>query len=269
MNITIGRPYAISEKGGRLNNEDFIYPSPEAVSPNQKLFLVCDGVGGAEKGEIASSLACDHFRTYFSSMLGKDEEPAAEFVQKAVQYTEACFDDYISKHPEATGMATTLTMLYIGASGITLAHIGDSRIYQFRDGQIIYQTEDHSLVNSYMKSGRITPAEAVNHPKRNIILRAIQGTARPTQADVALIQDIRPGDYFFMCTDGILEQLTNEDLSSLFKDQTAPEVIKDILMESCEGKTNDNFSFYIIPIQNIQTSVGYKQNLLSFLYSFI
>jgi protein phosphatase len=268
MNITVGKLYAVSEKGCRANNEDSIYPSPEVAGSNQKLFLICDGVGGAEKGEIASSMTCDYFSTYFSSML-TEENPTPEFIQKAIQYTEAHFDTYVAEHPEAQGMATTLIMLYIGTNGITLAHVGDSRIYQFRNGEIRYQTEDHSLVNSLIKLGNITSQEAYNHPKKNVILRAIQGTDRHTDADVTLIQDIQPGDYFFMCTDGVLENLTNETLASVFKEQASSEIIKDILMESCEGKTRDNFSFYIIPIQNIQDSTGYGQNLLSFLYSFI
>ncbi|MDR1936908.1 MAG: protein phosphatase 2C domain-containing protein [Tannerellaceae bacterium] len=267
MNIIIGKPYAVSEKGYRLNNEDSIFPSPEAIDSNQKLFLVCDGVGGAEKGEIASSMTCDYFSTYFSSMLKDD--PAPEFIQKAVQYTEAHFDTYIQEHPEARGMATTLAMLYAGTNGVTLAHIGDSRIYQFRNGEILYQTEDHSLVNSLVKLGHITPGEADRHPQKNVILRAIQGTAMHTEADVAVIQDVQAGDYFFMCTDGVMENLTNETLSTIFKGQATSEIIKDILMESCDGKTRDNFSFYIIPIQNVQESTGYRQNLLSFFYSFI
>ncbi|MDR1980314.1 MAG: protein phosphatase 2C domain-containing protein [Tannerellaceae bacterium] len=267
MNITIGKPCAISEKGSKVNNEDFIFPLPEMVNTNQRLFLVCDGVGGAEKGEIASSLACELFQTYFSTFL--EGEPTSDFIAKALRYTEAHFESYVAEHPEAAGMATTLTMLYIGYSGITLAHIGDSRIYQFRNGEIIYQTEDHSLVNSLYKSGKINSEEMLHHPQRNIILRAIQGSSQPVTADVALIQDIQPGDYFFMCTDGMMENLTNETLSLVFKRQLSPDAMKDLMMESCDGKTRDNFSFYIIPIQNVQESAGIKQNILSFFYSFI
>ena len=91
MNITIGKPWAVCEKGGRQNNEDSIYPLPEMVNSNQKLFLVCDGVGGSEKGEIASSLACESFQTFFSTFL--DDEPSEEFINKAIRYTEARFDD--------------------------------------------------------------------------------------------------------------------------------------------------------------------------------
>lgn len=267
MNITIGKPWAVSEKGGRLNNEDSIYPLPETVSINQKLFLVCDGVGGAEKGEIASSLACESFQTYFSTFL--EGEPTEQFINKAIRYTEARFDDYTSTHPEAKGMATTLTMVAIESSGITLAHVGDSRIYQIRKGQILYQTEDHSLVNSWVKLGRISEEEAAKHPQKNVITRAIQGTNHPTEADVILLDDIQAGDYLFMCTDGVMEQLTNKDLSILFSQCYTSEEIKNTIMASCSGKTRDNFSFYLIPIQNVLDSAGIKQNILSFLYSFI
>lgn len=267
MNITIGKPCAISEKGGRTNNEDSIYPAPETVNTAQKLFLVCDGVGGAEKGEIASALACESFRTYFATFLEGD--PSGEFIQKALQYAESRFDDYIATHPEAAGMATTLTMAYVGDAGITLAHVGDSRIYLFRKGRIVHQTEDHSLVNSLLKLGKISPEEARFHPQKNVIVRAIQGSRRPTEADVVILKDLQPGDCIFMCTDGVMERFTNESLASLFTHSTASEQIKDAVLAACSEKTRDNFSFYILPIHNVQNSPGIKQNILSFLYSFV
>lgn len=267
MDITTGKPYAISEKGGRLKNEDAIYPQPESGNISQKLYIVCDGVGGAEKGEVASALACDSLQTYFSTFL--EGEPSEEFINKAIRYTETRFDNYIESHPEAKGMATTLTLLYIGNTGITLAHVGDSRIYQFRKGEIIYQTEDHSLVNSLLKLGKITSKEASTHPQKNVIIRAIQGSEYPTEADVVLINDVQPNDCFFMCTDGVLENFDNQAISEIFSKTFRPEDIKDKIMDKCIGRTRDNFSFYIIPIQNVLDSTGFKQFILSFLYSFI
>lgn len=267
MNITIGKPCAISEIGSRLNNEDSIYPQPETVESNQRLFMVCDGVGGADKGEVASSLACESIQSYFSTFLEGD--PTKEFIQKAIQYTDARFDDYVERNPDAKGMATTLTLLYIGTNGITLAHIGDSRIYHFRNGEILYQTEDHSYVNSLLKVGKITPSEAINHPQKNIIMRAIQGKARSVEAEVVLLTDIQAGDSFFMCTDGVLETLTNENLSSIFENHKAADIIKDCIVEHCSGRTKDNFSFYIIPIHQAQDNAGLKQNILSLFYSFV
>ena len=128
MMITIGKPCAVCEKGGRANNEDCIYPSSECADSHQRLFLVCDGVGGSERGEIASALACDALQTFFATFLG-EEDPTPAFIQQAVHYAETRFDTYLQQHPEATGMATTMTLAYIGKQSLTLAHIGDSRIY--------------------------------------------------------------------------------------------------------------------------------------------
>lgn len=266
MIITLERPYAISEKGRRSNNEDSIYPLSELVTSSQKLFVVCDGVGGAEKGEIASSLACESFQTFFSTFLEGD--PTNEFIKKAVQYTETRFDEYINMHTSAKGMATTLTMAYVGESGITVAHIGDSRIYHFRSGELIFKTEDHSLVNSLVKLGQITPEEIINHPQRNVITRAIMGSDQPTEPDVTLLSGIQSGDYVFMCTDGVTESLTDKELSSIFTSGSI-EYIKNSIVEYCSEKARDNYSFYILPIQQVQNSLNYKQFILSFFYSFI
>ena len=133
----------------------------------------------------------------------------------------------------------------------------------------MFQTEDHSLVNSLVKLGKITHEEAAHHPQRNVIIRAIQGTDRPTEADVVLLDDIKAGDFLFMCSDGVLERLNNDELSDIFEHLGGPEEIKNAIMSACSGKTRDNFSFYIIPIQNVLDSAGIKQNILSFLYSFI
>lgn len=267
MIITIGKPSAVSEKGGRLNNEDAIYPLPESPYSNQKLFLVCDGVGGSEKGEVASALACEYFRIYFGAFL--EDEPSAEFIHKALQYTELHFDHYVTSHADSRGMATTLCLIHIGSFGATFAHVGDSRIYQFRNGKIRYKTEDHSLVNSLVKLGKITEEEAISHPQKNVIIRAIQGTDHPTEVDVVLVSDIQPGDFLFMCTDGVLETLTDQKLSAIFESNNDPDSIKDAIMESCKDKTRDNFSFYIIPVCHVQKSGSIKQNIVSFLYSFV
>ncbi len=267
MNITIGKPYAVSEIGGRQKNEDAVFPSGEYVHATQRLFLVCDGVGGAEKGEVASALACESIQMYFSSFLDGDPTPA--FINKAIQYTETRFDEYVVQHPEARGMATTMTLLYVGLSGIVLAHVGDSRIYQFRNGKPVYQTADHSLVYSLYQLGKITEDEMYDHPQRNVILRAIQGSERPVEADVITLKDIQAGDCFLMCTDGVLERFSTSRLSSVFSTYKSLDLVKDSILQECTGKTRDNFSFYLVPVHQVQEHVGIRQNILSFLYSFI
>ena len=264
--ITIGKPCAVCEKGGRANNEDCIYPSSEYAESSQRLFLVCDGVGGAKRGEIASALACDALHPYIPTFLG-DEDPTVEFIQQAVHYAETRFDTYLQQHSEATGMATTMTLAYIGRKSLTLAHIGDSRIYYIRKGKALYRSEDHSLVNSLVRLGRITPAEARIHPQRNLILRAIQGSHIPTEAEVIQWKDIQTGDWLFLCSDGTLEHLDEIQLLQLFADTHNPAEIKENLLEICEGKTRDNYSFYLIPLRETDGATTLKQNLLSFLYS--
>jgi protein phosphatase len=268
MNITIERPFATTEKGKRRNNEDYIFPSSEVASPDHQLFMVCDGVGGLEKGEVASELACDSFDTYFNTFLEEDD-PSEEFINKTIRYTEARFDEYVQHNPEAKGMATTFALLYIGNNGITAAYVGDSRIYQFRDGKIIYRTEDHRLVNSWVKLGKITEKEAEIHPQRNVITRAIVGSEYITSADTQLITDIEPGDLFFMCTDGVTESFTDRELAKIFNKKNSSEEIKNTIVERCVNQSNDNFSFYIIPISDIKKNTNNRQNILSFFYSFV
>ena len=266
MNITIGKTVAVSERGGRRNNEDAIYPQPENVLQKDRLFLVCDGVGGAERGEVASALACESIRSYFDTYLTEDH-PSEEFVQCAIRYAETQFDNYIETHPDAAGMATTLTLVYIGSKGVTMAHVGDSRIYYYRGQNTLYKTSDHSLVNSLVQMGRISEEEAATHPQRNVILRAIQGTKSPTEADVMLWTDVEAGDKIFMCTDGVLECFTNESL--LESSYQSAIDMKDLLLERCTGNTKDNYSFYILPIQRVQTAHRLTQNIRSFFYSLV
>ncbi len=267
MYITTSKPYAASEKGGRANNEDFIYPIPESIDENQQLFIVCDGVGGAQKGEIASAMACELIQTYLASFATGEID--AEIINKAVQYTQVHFNEYIKDNPSAAGMATTLAMVYLGARGVTVAHIGDSRVYQFRKGKIMFQTEDHSLVNSLYRLNAIKKEEMRTHAQRNVILKAIQGGSNPVEADVTLLTDIEDGDIFFICSDGLLEQFNDEELASLFDGSLSSENCKDVLIEKCNGKTKDNYSFYIIPINHVRDSRTMTQNILSFFYSLI
>lgn len=270
MNITIGKPFGISDIGRRYNNEDAIFPLSEQAKYSDRLFLVCDGVGGSEKGEIASALACESIQVYFNTF--KENEgtaPTEAFIKKAIQYAETRFDSYINEHPAAHGMATTMTLLYIADSSVTIAHVGDSRIYHFRKGEILHKTEDHSLINLWLRMGRLTPEEAAVHPQRNVITQAIMGTEKPAHPEVAQTFDILPGDFLFLCTDGVLESFDDNRLASLFNGRLGTEHIKDSIIETCLSQSKDNYSFYIVPIIGITDSANYKQIITSIFYSLI
>ncbi|GAB3932308.1 protein phosphatase 2C domain-containing protein [Larkinella terrae] len=254
MKLTIHQPLGYSFQGGRSNNEDTIFPLADDATQQQPWFMVCDGVGGAARGEIASHIAVEGFNDYFI----RHPEPVATpvYLQAALDYVQAQFDDYLARHPEGNGMATTLTLLYLHEAGASVAHIGDSRVYHLRNGKVIWRTEDHSLVNQLLKAGVISREEAREHPQRNVIERAIQGSTKPVKIDVQVLNDVRPGDYFFLCTDGVLERVSDELLENVLGTTTSNEEKKQMLVDCCTGKTKDNFSAYLVQIETVSGDVA-------------
>jgi protein phosphatase len=262
MRIKIASPFAVNEKGQRENNEDNIFPAMGESSTDSTLFLVCDGVGGNEKGEIASELACKHFEAYFLDQ--KIETSNEKIILLAFNYVQDCFDDYTKKNPESKGMGTTLTLAHLHNEGITVAHCGDSRIYHFRQGKILFKTLDHNITNELFKQGIITEEEAKESKKTNRISRAMQGNSvQKTKPDVEILTDIQAGDYILTCTDGILEGLTDEELKTILSTEQ-PELEKQIqdIRTLCEENSRDNYSAYLIYIEEVEkTEEEEKENL--------
>ena len=254
INMTIRKPVGLCEKGRRANNEDSMYPTLDEGTVEDRLFIVCDGVGGAAKGDVASKIACETFSNLFQKATISDPH----FVESALKKVEDRFQEYTENNPNAAGMGTTLTLLHLHNNGATVAHIGDSRIYQIRNGQILYRSEDHSYVQDLVKSGIISPEQARTHPKRNVITRAIQGNLHRTQADTYIIQDIQAGDYFFLCSDGILESITDPQLCMLLTEpMTNEEKIKQI-NTLCETHSRDNYTCYLIEIADCTGNIDHE-----------
>lgn len=265
MDVRIARPLGYSELGNRGNNEDSLYPDPQQTSTRQRWFLVCDGVGGAERGEIASKLAVTALDTYFHR--NPVEVVTEAYVQQAVAHVEEQFNQYLTTNPQASGMATTMTMLYLHEAGATVAHIGDSRVYQIREGTIIWCTDDHSYVNELVKAGVLSPDEARKHPQRNIITRALQGGERGVQPSVQLLNDLRPGDYFFLCSDGVLERVSDELLENTLRDRIDSNEQKMARLHSYSlGNTRDNFTAYLIQVEQVTGTVEARYQVAPPLY---
>jgi len=235
--IKISSQEYISELGKRNNNEDN-YGLNKGLS-----FVVCDGVGGAEKGEIASEIVVRSFVTAF-----KENETAD--ANEVLKNTEDKLTAYINENPDALGMATTLTFSQVRENGIYIAWVGDSRIYQFRNGNIVFKTTDHSWVNEALKSGIINAAEAVNHPKSNIITRAVQGSHKPTVADTRLLTDVQKGDLFLHCSDGVLESWDDDSLKALFSSTNEPKIIVESINNECSKNSKDNYTAIVYKIED-------------------
>lgn len=250
MKISLYPPILLSKPGKRNYNEDFVFPDIEMLQAlhSPKVFLVCDGVGGAEKGEVASRIVC----TEMFNALSSKESIADSDIQNAIGLSQAKIDQYLARYELEQGMATTMTMLGFLDEGAVLAHIGDSRIYQFRNDEILYKTEDHSLVNEMVTQSLISSEEAKTHPQRNVITKAISGSGQALVPDIHRITDIRAGDYFLLCSDGIIESFDDDELLHLLSDSERTNDEKVVAIDTmCNVKSRDNYSLYLIQIQSV------------------
>ena len=257
MQIKPALPLAFSYIGQRSINQDALYPPVGSATEQTGIFVVCDGMGGTDKGEVASQLLCDAISRYAQSF----DYPIFDLVhlRTAVGLAIDAYRTYLHQHPLVGRMGSTLTMLQFHKQGATIAHIGDSRVYQLRDGAIIFQTHDHKYVNDMVDAGVITATQALTHPWRNRLSRAVvaepANADEPTSipaADIVLLTDVRAGDYFFMCTDGVLEQLDDFSLKTLLAGNIPDQAKLQSLVALCEyGKTQDNYSGYLIRVQHV------------------
>lgn len=250
-------PYQIHELGQRQNQEDSMFPSYGKSTSDDRLFILCDGMGGHEKGEVASATVCEAMSQTILSRWNPNEPLSDDLLLQAI---EEAYDALDAKdNGEAKKMGTTMTFLCFHSEGATVAHIGDSRVYQLRPAKgdapadIIFKTRDHSLVNDLIKIGEITEEEAKNHPQKNVITRAMQPCQeRRSKADIAHLTDIQAGDYFYMCSDGMLEQTSDENLLYIIrKPQTSNEQKIEMLREVTKDN-KDNHTAHLISINNVE-----------------
>lgn len=244
MKISLYPPLSIHEIGQRPNQEDSI------IQWNNRLFVLCDGMGGHEKGEVASQTVCQSLVTWFEQNVNPDDLFTDDQLREALEYAYQQLDKYTDGNPKQMG--TTLTLLYIYKQGLTAAHMGDSRIYHIRpDVGVLYQSRDHSLVFDLFQAGEITYEEMATFPQKNIVTRAITpGEDNRMRLDIIHITDIQPDDYFYMCSDGMLEQMDNDQLVDLLSSQLTNEEKRIKLIELTKGN-QDNHSAWIIHIKDV------------------
>ncbi len=241
--IQIFEPVALNEKGHRGRNEDSIYPPLDNASNGYSLFIVCDGLGGGVDGHVASALACRELAKYYNTHDGSPGE--------ALQHVENEFSKHLKEHPISMGMGTTIACLRLPGTTIEISWVGDSRVYHVRDGKILYQTSDHSLVNELVKKRALSPGEARWDNRKNIVTRAVMGNNYPTRIDSFMVTDIKENDFFMLCSDGILESVGKQFIQSHFLESTAPEHLGKIIKDACMEESRDNYSMYLIKIKSI------------------
>ena len=197
----------------RKTNED-TYAVREAQTRANAIVAVCDGMGGAAAGNIASAVAVNHFMRVLEPMLENEEMPCIDLFNEAVDAANEAVFEMAQQDRELEGMGTTLVAAYICGKQVRLVNVGDSRAYLFRKKRLHQLTVDHSYVQELLRRGRITPEEAKWHPNRNLITRAV-GVDELVEAD---LYDgvLEPEDTLFLCSDGVCGVINDESILSAF-----------------------------------------------------
>lgn len=259
MKITIDNPQAIWQIGQRDNQEDSIYPKLGEATANDRLFILCDGMGGHEHGEVASQTVSSSMATYLKTHADTNtivpDSVLLGALEAAYKQLDKADDGNLKK------MGTTLCLLLFHKGGLTAMHVGDSRIYHIRptSDRVVYQSRDHSMVYDLYQAGEITFEEMRTSPKKNIITRALQpGEDNRVKPSIVHISNIKPGDYFYICSDGMLEQMENDQLQQLLaSDKSDDEKQKQLIEETKDNK--DNHSAYLIHINGVSLEQGDDQ----------
>ena len=242
--LRVAEQYAGTDTGRqRRANEDSLL----ARAP---LFVVADGMGGAQAGEVASRIAVETFQDGLHDA-SAPEAALAELTRQA----NSRIHELSHSHAEQAGMGTTLTAVYVGERDISIAHVGDSRAYRFRDGELTRLTDDHSLVDELLRQGRLTPEEAVEHPQRSVITRAL-GPEGAVEVDTRSYS-ARNGDVYLLCSDGLTTMLPEDRLAELL---AAHEGLRDrgeaLIAAANEAGGRDNITVVLMRLEELDAGAS-------------
>lgn len=200
----------------RKTNED-----NSLVCEELRLLAVADGMGGHRAGEVASRLALDNIEAFIRQNSNDIAADPAGVLKKALEAANQEIFHQAQQDTDYYGMGTTITAVLLAKDKMYLAHVGDSRAYLIHDGEIRLVTDDHSLVNELIKNGGITVAEASRHPHRNVLTRAIGSTA---VVDIDIYEEgINRGDILMLCTDGLSNLLSPDEMRETVVAAESPE----------------------------------------------
>ncbi|MEC3914129.1 protein phosphatase 2C domain-containing protein [Nocardia sp. CDC160] len=235
--MTLVLRYAARSDRGlvRANNEDSVYAGA-------RLLALADGMGGHAAGEVASQLmiaALAHL---------DDDEPGDDLLGKlnrAVHEGNAAIADQVEEEPELDGMGTTLTAILFAGRKLGLAHIGDSRAYMLREGQLTQITRDDTFVQSLVDEGRITPEQAHTHPQRSLIMRALTGN----EIDPTLVvREARAGDRYLLCSDGLSDVVSDETIANTLREGTTDEAADRLIELALRSGGPDNVTVVVADV---------------------
>lgn len=232
----------------RHNNEDSCLVIPPwsslAIEKNACLFMVADGMGGQNAGEIASGISMKEAASWFART--PDIKLDNAMVEEMIGHINASVWAYAQKHPEASGMGNTLTMLIIRDNQAIVGHIGDSRLYRLRNGELKQLTNDHTLVAEQVRAGKLSLEAARVHPTRHILSRAI-GSRQFVVPDI-FATDLQLNDVFMMCSDGISGMIDDVQIKTVLLENNFSDSSRKLVAAANKAGGKDNSTAVVVAI---------------------
>ena len=241
--------FSITDPGKvRERNEDTV-----AICENgtkEKLLIVADGMGGHKDGEKASHIALNHITKRFESISSVgNKEDAISWIQTTVSEANVEIFKYVTEHPESQGMGTTIVLAVLTPAFLLIGNIGDSSGYVYKNKKLHKITVDHTLVNLLVKSGELTEEEAKNHPKKNVLMKAL-GSSTNIEMDIFNVE--LGVDGIFLCSDGLTNMLDDSQITKVLNENTTlKEKLEKLVFKANNRGGNDNISIaYLIKEDN-------------------
>ena len=243
------KAYAKTDKGKvREMNQDYYYISD--TLDEIQLFIIADGMGGYNGGEIASQLAVETAKKYIENNfkdIEKDRDSIIQLLGSSIEYANMVVYEKSQEKQELQGMGTTLEICLIYNNKAYIGHVGDSRIYRVRKQFIRKLTQDHSYVQKLVKDGTITKEQAEHHPQKNMLMRAL-GCNAFVEPDV-MVKGFLKDDVLIICTDGLTNMVGQETIYEIIRDNNIEQASKELVKLANDNGGYDNIT--VIVIKNI------------------
>ena len=276
------KAYGITDKGKvRANNEDqfliaeltkamrvwqtsLLEPTLQVGEERAHLFLVADGMGGHQAGERASALAVaaieqftlNSFKWFFGSDGTEAKRVLTQF-QSAFSQADARIVEEAAEHPELSGMGTTVTMAFQLGTRLCLVHVGDTRAYLYRDGDLHQLTQDHTVMAEMVRSGALRPDQVAGHRLRHVITNVVGGPEIGVKVEARAL-DVQPGDRLLLCSDGLTTMVTDDVIAATLEAEPVPEAAaKKLLARATEGVASDNITLLVVRFDPVDSDSGH------------
>jgi protein phosphatase len=246
--------FLIAELSKAMRVQYTSLPQPKTQYADERgyLFIVADGVGGNQGGEQASALAVESIEAFtlntlkwFFRLKSAEEQDILKEFQVALQQADAKVCQEAAQHRELAGMGTTVTMAYAFGSRLFLIHVGDSRCYLYRDGNLHRLTHDHTLVEDMVRRGHLKPEEAVHHHLRHVITNVVGGPTPGVQVECHRIE-LEPDDTLLLCSDGLTEMVPDDRIAAVLDADHEPRsACERLVAEANELGGKDNISVIV------------------------